>query len=223
MIATEHGEGAQRRRLIWCEAGTTSSISSRLKRITVARNVFHCMMWQHCGEGFWRNLNQNVKRDICLFSNQFHTWVGYFHMGKKNVTVKTKKSHLRDLFHTWRASFSMKCKCPCLLEFPHVETKHGTWSVKVWAWTSTRWYKVNRTFSHVIGFFSHIDENVRPRDLNLLMLITYIDVWSAVFTLRKFNINLSVLSHIYRSDVRKNSLGWETISCLSPSWASGEY
>lgn len=175
------------------------------------------------GKVFGETLTKMSNVTFASFQISFTRELVIFTWEQKNVTVKTKKSHLRDLFHTWRASFSMKCKCPCLLEFPHVETKHGTWSVKVWAWTSTRWYKVNRTFSHVIGFFSHIDENVRPRDLNLLMLITYIDVWSAVFTLRKFNINLSVLSHIYRSDMRKNSLGWETISCLSPSWASGEY
>lgn len=111
--------------------------------------------------------------------------------------------HVYLNFHTWRQNMA-RDQSRYELELQHVDIK----------WTG---------HSHMWSAFFHIfDENVRPRDLNLLMLITYIDVWSAVFTLRKFNINLSVLSHIYRSDVRKNSLGWETISCLSPSWASGE-
>lgn len=107
------------------------------------------------GKVFGETLTKMSNVTFASFQISFTRELVIFTWEQKNVTVKTKKSHLRDLFHTWRASFSMKCKCPCLLEFPHVETKHGTWSVKVWAWTSTRWYKVNRTFSHVIGFFSH--------------------------------------------------------------------
>ena len=84
------------------------------KRITVARNVFHCMMWQHCGEGFLANLNQNVKRDVCLFSHfksvSHVSWL-FSHVNKKKKMLMWKQNITgivsRDRFHSWWASFSI--------------------------------------------------------------------------------------------------------------------